>query len=216
MQQQETAHFNMLEQQVRPNEIDNSRVLDAIREIDRISFVDEELTGLAYADVGLAMGYGQTMLPPLLQAKFLQALDIQPNEDVLEIGTGTGYFTALLAQLAHHVFSVEIVPELSAQAKQNLSAFTNITLQVGDAAKSWQLDDRVDVIVATGAFADTPDELLNALKVGGRMLATIGEGPAMNVQLIHRVTEREWQSENVLETVIPYLINAEPKAEFEF
>ena len=216
MQQQEIAQFNMLEQQVRPNEVDNTRVLDAIREIDRASFVDEKLVGLAYADTALAMGYGQTMLPPLLQAKILQAVDIQPNEVVLEIGTGTGYLTVLIAQLAQQVISVEIVPELSAQAQQNLAAFNNISLQVGDASKGWQLDDRVDVIVATAAFVNTPDELLNLLKVGGRLLVAVGEAPAMNVQLIHRVTEREWQSKTVFETVMPHIINAEPKAKFEF
>lgn len=216
MQQQEIAQFNMLEQQVRPNEVDNTRVLDAIREIDRASFVDEKLVGLAYADTALAMGYGQTMLPPLLQAKILQAVDIQPNEVVLEIGTGTGYLTVLIAQLAQQVISVEIVPELSAQAQQNLAAFNNISLQVGDASKGWQLDDRVDVIVATAAFVNTPDELLNLLNVGGRMLVAVGEAPAMNVQLIYRVTEREWQSKTVFETVMPHIINAEPKAKFEF
>ena len=216
MQQQEIAQFNMLEQQVRPNEVDNPRVLDAIRGIDRASFVDEEVLGLAYADTALAVGYGQTMLPPLLQAKLLQALDIQENEAVLEIGTGTGYLTALLAQLAQQVISVEIVPELSAQAQQNLSEFTNISLHVGDASKTWKVDDRVDVIVATAAFVETPDELLNLLKVGGRMLVVVGEAPAMDVQLIHRVTEREWQSETVFETVMPHIINAEPKAKFEF
>jgi protein-L-isoaspartate(D-aspartate) O-methyltransferase len=216
MQQQEIAQFNMLEQQVRPNEVNNTRVLDAIREIDRASFVDEELVGLAYADTALSMGYGQTMLPPLLQAKILQAVDVQPNEVVLEIGTGTGYLTALIAQLAQQVISVEIVPELSAQAQQNLADFNNISLQVGDASKGWQVDDRVDVIVATAAFVNTPDELLNLLKVGGRMLVAVGEAPAMNLQLIHRVTEREWQSKTVLETVMPHIINAEPKAEFEF
>ena len=216
MQQQEIAQFNMLEQQVRPNEVNNTRVLDAIREIDRASFVDEELVGLAYADTALSMGYGQTMLPPLLQAKILQAVDVQPNEVVLEIGTGTGYLTALIAQLAQQVISVEIVPELSAQAQQNLADFNNISLQVGDASKGWQVDDRVDVIVATAAFVNPPDELLNLLKVGGRMLVAVGEAPAMNLQLIHRVTEREWQSKTVLETVMPHIINAEPKAEFEF
>ncbi len=108
---QNVAHFNMLEQQVRPNEISNARVLAALDNIDRAAFVDANLSGLAYADVALDIGFQQTMLPPLLQAKMLQALDIQADETVLEIGTGNGYFTALLAQLAQHVISVELIEE---------------------------------------------------------------------------------------------------------
>lgn len=212
------AHFNMLEQQVRPSDVLDPRVLTALKEVERRPFVDDDLSGLAYADTELPIGFGQMMLSPVIQGRLLQVLNVQPNENVLEIGTGTGYFTALLAQLANHVMSVEIVPELSALAQQNLAlaAIGNVELYVGDASHGWSLADRLDVIVATAAFASIPDGYLQKLHVGGRMLAVVGENQNMAVQLIRRRSEREWQTDTVFETVIPMMINAEAKPEFEF
>ena len=210
------AHFNMLEQQVRPSDVLDSRVLSALKKVVRAQFVDEELQGLAYADTDLPIGFGQMILSPVVLGRLLQALDVQADESVLEIGTGTGYFTALLAQLAMHVTSVEIVPKLSAIAADNLADIDNVTLQIGDASKGWALADRIKVIISTAAFVTVPDDYLQNLAIGGRMLAVVGEAKAMNVQIIHRVTEREWQTESVFETVIPAMINAEPNAQFEF
>lgn len=218
VQNQDTAHFNMLEQQVRPGDVLDQRVLAVLKQIKRADFVDESLSGIAYADTALPIGYGQMMLPPILQGRMLQALDIQDDELVLEIGTGTGYFTALLATLAQHVTTVDIVLELSAMAEQNMQhyGFDNVTYCVGDASQGWLLSDRVDVIVLTAAFVAVPEEYPQNLKVGGRLLAVVGQGQSMVVQLIRRVAEREWQTSTVLETVIPAVINAEPKPEFEF
>lgn len=218
VQNQDTAHFNMLEQQVRPSEVLDHKVLAVLKQVKRADFVDESLSGIAYADTELAMGYGQTMLSPILQGRMLQALDIQENERVLEVGTGSGYLTALLSVLAQHVTTVEIVPELSTLAEQNMQSygFDNITYCVGDASTGWALSDRVDVILLTAAFVTVPDAYLQMLAVGGRLLAVVGQGQNMSVQLTHRVAEREWQTETVLETVIPAVINAEPKPEFEF
>ncbi|RKZ87787.1 MAG: protein-L-isoaspartate O-methyltransferase [Gammaproteobacteria bacterium] len=208
----------MLEQQVRPSDVLDSRVLKALKDIARDQFVDEDLLGLAFADTELPIGYGQTMLSPVLQGRLLQAIDIQSDEEVLEIGTGNGYFTALLAQLAKHVTSVEIVSELSVLAQQNLTkvGIDNVMLSVGDASHAWELSDRIDVIIATAAFVAVPNAYLQSLAVGGRMLAVVGEGDVMAVQIIQRITEWEWQTEAVFETVIPAMINAEPKPEFEF
>jgi protein-L-isoaspartate(D-aspartate) O-methyltransferase len=215
---QDTAHFNMLEQQVRPTDISDNRVLAALRHVKRVDFIDAELAGLAYADTALPIGYGQTMLPPILQSKMLQALSVQADECVLEIGTGTGYFTALLAQLASQVETVEIVPELAAEAAKNLQTcgIHNVTCHTGDASTHWSYDDRVDVIVSTAAFVSIPDAFLQQLQVGGRMMAIVGEGMTMEVQLVERVAEREWQTKVVFETAAPAVINAEPKPEFEF
>jgi len=208
----------MLEQQIRPSDVLNPQVLKALKEVKRSQFVDESLSGLAYADTELPIGFGQVMLPPVLVGRLLQALDVQSNEDVLEIGTGSGYCTALLAKLAHHVFSVELIAELSEMAQQNLvdADINNITFYTGDASHGWPLSDRIDVIISSAAFVSVPDEFLQRLNIGGRMLAVVGKGTLMSVNIIRRVTEWEWQTESLFETVIPAMINAELKAEFEF
>ncbi|MBL1319529.1 MAG: protein-L-isoaspartate O-methyltransferase [Methylophaga sp.] len=206
----------MIEQQVRPSDVLEPRVLAALSVVMREQFVSEELVSLAYADTELPLGYGQTMLSPVLEGRLLQVLDIQSDENVLEIGTGSGYFTALLAQLAKQVTSVEIIVELSEQAQQNIGETENITLVVGDASQGWELPDRVDVIVATAAFVTVPERYKHALQIGGRMLAVVGVAPAMEVQIIERIAERQWQVKTVFETVMPAMINAEPKPEFEF
>jgi len=218
VQNLENAHFNMLQQQVRPSDVLDSRVLKALNDVARDQFIDQDLLGLAYADTELPIGYGQIMLSPVVQGRLLQAIDIQSDEEVLEIGTGSGYTTALLAQLAKHVTSVEIVPELSEMAQQHLmkAGIDNVTLCIGDASRAWLLPDRIDVIIATAAFVTVPDAYLQSLSVGGRMLAVVGEGNLMTVQIINRITEWEWQTDAVFETVIPAMINAEPKPEFEF
>jgi len=217
-QNQTTAHFNMLEQQVRPSDVLNTRVLNALENVERSQFVDESLSGLAYADTELPIGFGQVMLAPVVIGRLLQAIAVQENEHVLEIGTGTGYLTALLASLAAEVTTVEIISELSEQAQQNLNnvGISNVTCCVGDASCSWPLVDRIDVIISTAAFVTVPDDYLQSLKVGGRMLAVVGQGNMMTANVINRVSEWEWQTESLFETVIPAIINAEPKAEFEF
>ena len=218
VQNQNTAHFNMLEQQVRPGDVLDHKVLGVLKQIKRADFVDESLSGIAYADIALPIGHGQIMLPPILHGRMLQALDIHNGENVLEVGTGSGYFTALLSILAGHVTTIEIMKELSSTAKQNIKAygFDNITYCVGDASKTYPLSDRIDVIVLTAAFVVVPDDYLQNIKVGGRLLAIVGQEQNMEVQLIQRVAEREWQSETILETVVPAVINAEPKPEFKF
>ena len=212
------ALFNMLEQQLRPNEVLDETILVAMNSVLRADFCDATTAALAYADTFLPIGYDQYMLSPLLEGRMLQALAIRPQDTVLEIGTGSGYFTALLAQLAEHVVSVEIVPELSLRAAERLRQYqlTNVELQQGDAAQGWPLADRVDVIVLTGAVLAIADDYLQQLQVGGRLIAVTGREPAMTVQCITRVAEREWQTKPLFETVIPYLLNAAPAAEFEF
>lgn len=214
----EKAHFNMVEQQVRPGYVLDERVLSVLESLSRTQFIDEELHGLAYADVALPIGHGQTMLPPVLVGRLLQALQVQPTDTVLEIGTGTGYLTALLAALAAQVVSVEIYPDLSAEAATNLAQtdVENVVLQVGDASQGWPMQDRMDTIICTAAFVAVPDTYLQSLKIGGRMLAIVGEGEVMDVQLITRVSERNWQTKSVMETVVPPMVNAEPILKFDF
>ncbi len=214
-----TAHFNMIEQQIRPGYVLDERVLSVLESISRTQFIDEDMHGLAYADIALPIGHGQTMLPPILVGRLLQALQIKSTDTVLEIGTGTGYVTALLAALAAQVLSVEIYPDLSAEALDNLakSGIDNVVLQIGDAAQGWAVDSgRVDVIICTAAMVLVPDAFLQALAIEGRMVAIVGQGEVMDVQLITRISEREWQIESVMETVVPPMVNAEPTVEFKF
>jgi len=216
IESQKKAHFNMLEQQIRPSEVRNPRVLNALETLSRSDFVDESLAGLAYADTELPIGFGQYILSPVFVARMLQAIDVQADEKVLEIGTGTGYITALLAQLAEHVTTVEMVSELSEIAQKNMRNTENVTFSVGDAARGWQLADRIDVIVLTASFTVIPDDYLQSLKVGGRLIAVIGEQEPMSVTVIRRVSEREWQYDELFETVIPSVMNEEPQPQFEF
>lgn len=213
-----TAQANMVWQQVRPNEVSDPDVLNAIQQVERAKFVSAELSALAYADTQLPIGCGQHLLSPLQEGRILQALHLQKNETVLEIGTGSGYFTALLAMLTSKVWTVELFAELSAKAQQTHQqlGINNVSYAVGDASQGWPLDERVDAIVITAAFTILPDAFLNQLQVGGRMVAIVGTAPAMTVQLIQRVTERQWETHRLFETVVASMHNAEPKTEFIF
>jgi len=210
------SHYNMIEQQVRPSNVLDARVLEALSAIPRENYVQKDFSLLAYADAELPIGYNQTMLSPITEGRLLQALDVQADEQVLEIGTGTGYFTALLAHLAKHVISVELIPELADQAQKNLADSDNIELCVGDASQGWEIPKRVDVIIVTAAFTTIPEQYKHSLQIGGRLLAIEGTAPAMSVQLIERMSEREWSTNTIFETVVPPMINAEPEPEFEF
>lgn len=218
MTQLDTAHLNMVTQQVRPNAVMDEKILAAMSELPREVFIDPALRGLAYADMQLPIGYDQVLLSPMVEGRILQKLALKADETVLEIGTGSGCFTALLAKLATKVISVEYFPELSQLAQQRLAelAIENVEFHVGDAARGWPLPDRVDAMVITAAFVSLPEAFLHNLKIGGRLIAVVGKAPAMSVQLIKRTSEREWQTESLFETVIPAMIHAEPKAEFEF
>ncbi len=218
MTEPETARINMIKQQLLPSDVSDEKVLAVMSSVPREQFLEPALKGLAYAELHLPIGCGQTMLTPVLEGRMLQALDLQPDETVLEIGTGSGYFTALLAKLAAKVISVDYFELLSQQAQARLDelGLHNIDFQVGDAAKGWPLPDRIDAIVMTAAFETLPEDYLNQLKVGGRLLAVVGKAPAMSVQWIKRISEREWQTRSLFETVIAPMIHAEPKPEFEF
>jgi protein-L-isoaspartate(D-aspartate) O-methyltransferase len=208
----------MVIQQVRPSDVLNDTVLAVMTDIARADFVDEDLVSMAYADTMLAIAHGQTMLTPILEGRFLQALDLTPETNVLEIGTGSGYFTALLAKLSNHIISVEYHADLSELAAKRLAKadIRNVTLTVGDASQGWPLVERIDTIVITAACAQVPDDYLQSLKVGGKLLIVTGTAPAMSVQLITRVSETEWQPQFLFETVIPYMIHGEPTQQFEF
>lgn len=214
----ETARFNMIEQQIRTWEVLDPVVLALLDEVPREEFVAESQQGLAFADVELPIGHGQTMLSPKIEGRILQALSIKKTDKVLLIGTGSGYLTALIAKLAAYVHAVEIIPELSSLAstrlqKQNIH---NVTLHVGDAANGFAAEAPYDVIVFTGSLQLYPTTAEQMLNIGGRMFAVVGELPIMQATLTQRFSEGSCRKETLFETCLPPLVNAPQAAKFEF
>lgn len=202
------ARFNMVEQQIRPWDVLHQDILVLLEMLPRDEFVSENYKNLAYADMRIPLGNGQFMMEPKIEARILQALEVQTNEKVLEIGTGSGYLTALLATQAEHVTSIEIHPELQLQAKQRLAAhdIKNVTLETGDAASGW--DGQYDAIVITGSLPLMPEYYKQSLNVGGRLFVISGDAPAMEARLVTRLGQDEFADEALFETDLPALENA--------
>ena len=206
----EEARHNMIVQQIQPWNVRDDKVLDLIQRLPREDFVPAEYKEHAFTDVNIPLGNGQEMMSPKLEAYILQALQVQEQDKVLEVGTGTGYFTALLASQARHVVSVDIDADMLKRAEEKLSAhqITNVTYEMGDAASGWGAHKPYDVIAITGSLPILPETFQRNLNVGGRLIAIVGDAPAMEVILITRVKENEWSHQVLLETDIPALTNA--------
>lgn len=215
----EQARINMIKQQVQTWNVTDHEVLELLNKIPRDLFVPENYKTLAFADMEIPLGEGEIMLSPKLEAKLLQALHVQSHEVVLEVGTGSGYFTALLARRARHVYSVEIHAELNRQAKENLAKLhvRNISLEVGNAAIGWVNEEPAyDVIVLTGSVPVLPNQFKQQLRIGGRLLAIVGDRPVMEVQMIERLGENEWHTRSLFETVVPPLLCVTEPSRFVF
>jgi protein-L-isoaspartate(D-aspartate) O-methyltransferase len=208
------ARFFMVEQQIRPWDVLDPHVLDLLESLPRHTFVHPDQQNLAYSDIELPLGEGQHMLMPKIEAKIMQAIDVAESDDVLEIGTGSGYMTALLASLAKTVTSVDIHESLQNTAKTRLNAFSNINFHIGDASQTWHDLKDYDVIVLTGSCGTLPQSYKNKLKLGGRLFAIVGNSPAMEAKLITRLSEHEWLEESLFETDVTPLINAASKPVF--
>lgn len=218
MNKNETARFNMIEQQIRTWEVLDATVLDLLKQVPREAFVPQQYAGLAFADLEIPIGHGQTMLSPKMEGRILQALEIRKTDKVLEIGTGSGYLTALLAKLAQHVYSVELIQELSQQAQQRLQqqGLKNVTLEVGDAARGWPAHAPYDVIVYTGSLPVAPDGVKQSLAIGGRMFVVTGEAPVMQATMIRRISTDSFKQDVLFETCLPSLSNAPQPERFQF
>jgi len=214
----EQARFNMVEQQIRPWEVLDGRVLELLETIQREDFVPVRYRKLAFADIDIPLDCGQVMMRPKIEARVLQALDIQPDETVLEIGTGSGFLTACLAALAKHVVSVEIHEELHRDAASKLSdkGVANAELFVGDVMAGWQPEQAHDVVVVTGSVVDVPEQFLGWVNPGGRMFVVRGRSPAMEALLMTRLNVTEWTVESLFETDLPALEGAAPAQTFSF
>jgi len=214
----EQARYNMVEQQIRPWDVLDQDVLNLLFKVRREDFVPQAHQALAFVDMEIPLGHGQAMWTPKLEARVIQELAIRPTDRVLEIGTGSGYLTALLASQAAGVVSVDIFPEFTAAATQKLRAhgFDNVTLHTGDAARDWPDEAGFDVIVLTGSTPLLSDAFLHRLKVGGRLFAITDEAPVMHAQLITRTAPGATRSVTLFETCVASLVNAPQPAAFVF
>jgi len=214
----EQMRANMVEQQIRPWEVLDQDVLDLLYVVPREDFVPEKHRTLAFSDMEIPIGEGERMWQPKMEARVLQELNVRKTDRVLEVGTGSGYLTALLSHRAAQVVSVEINPALAAFGRGNLERHgaDNITLEIGDAARGWTAHAPYDVIVLTGSTPLLPASAIEQLAPGGRLFAVVGEAPAMSARLVVSSGPNAWHSSDLFETVIAPLVNAEHAPRFRF
>jgi len=212
------ARHNMVEQQVRTWEVLDARVLELIGTIQREDFVPVRYRKLAFADLSIPLDHGQFMMKPVVEGRMLQAIDLRPNETVLEIGTGSAFITACLARLASHVVSVDIFDSFIDEGRRRLAEheITNAELHCGDVMSGWQPEQAQDVVLVTGAVPEVPDAFKGWVNPGGRLFCITGQSPAMEALLFTRLNATEWRRESLFETDLPPLINSVKPAEFEF
>ncbi|MEL1262938.1 protein-L-isoaspartate O-methyltransferase [Pseudoxanthomonas putridarboris] len=211
------ARENMVEQQVRPWDVLDARVLETLATLPREAFVADAHRALAYADLEIPLGHGQAMMKPVVEGRALQALKPQADEEVLEIGTGSGYLAACLGSLARDVVSLEINPELAAAARARLDATglgNNVRIETADAL-AYDTDRRFDVVCVTGAVSAIPARFLQWLRPGGRLFVVRGESPVMEA-VLHVNDVNGARVESLFETDLPYLVGAAPAPQFVF
>jgi len=217
-----TFNFNaareaMVEQQIRPWDVLDLRVLDVLARLPREAFVDDAYKTLAYADLALPIGHGETMMKPVLEGRTLQALALEPTDEVLEIGTGSGFLSACMANLARSVLSLEQHADLAQSARARLTTQGHANVQVLHAdALTWDTAQRFDAICVTAAVDTIPERFLTWLRPGGRMFIVRGRAPAMEAVLASQYSKdvNAIQTQSLFETELPYLTGAAPSPEF--
>jgi protein-L-isoaspartate(D-aspartate) O-methyltransferase len=214
----ERARFNMVEQQVRPWEVIDPRILEQMEAIQREDFVPVRFRKLAFADLSIPLAHGEIMMPPKVEGRMLQALALDKDDTALEIGTGSGFVTACLAGLCKHVVSVEYYEDLHQDATGRLAdkEIGNVDLFQGDAMSGWQPEQAHDVVVVTGSVPEVPEAFKGWVNPGGRLFVITGDAPAMEARLLTRLGVSDWAEESLFETELPRLINSEPPPAFEF
>jgi protein-L-isoaspartate(D-aspartate) O-methyltransferase len=214
----EQARLNMVESQIRTWEVLDQTVLDLLLSVRREEFVPERYRSLAFADMQIPLGHGEVMLAPKMEARMLQELGVRRTDKILEVGTGSGYVTALLARLGGQVVTVERIMEFSQAATRKLAGhgLQNVKLHVGDGSEGWPAQAPFDVILLTGSVPVLSESFQQQLAVGGRLLAVIGDPPVMTANLITRASERAFNSVGLFETAIPPLRNVKQPERFVF
>ena len=214
----ERARFNMIEQQIRTWEVLDSWVLSTLQDFHREDFVPAGYADLAFADIQIPIGHGQTMMEPRLEARLLQTLALTGSESVLEIGTGTGCMTALLARCAKTVTSVDIHGDFLKGAAQRLrqTGINTVTLEQGDAADDWKPGSTWDAILLTGSVPEIPPAFERAVAKNGRLVAVVGQNPIMEAIIIFRDANGALSRRSLFDTHVAPLINTPSKRAFEF
>lgn len=212
------ARHNMVSQQIRTWNVLDHKILKLIAGSPREDYVPEAFKNCAYSDSAIPMGNGEYVLTPQMEGKMLQALGIQPTDTILEIGTGSGHLTSLLAQLGKQVYSVELDADMATAAQARLKAhdISNVTIEQGDGARGWDSHQPYDVIVLTGSLPVLPESFKETLTKGGRLFAVVGDAPVMEARLVTRIDDEHWGSRALFETSLPPLKNAIPARQFQF
>jgi protein-L-isoaspartate(D-aspartate) O-methyltransferase len=212
----ELARRNMVEQQVRPWDVLDSRVLEAITAIRREDFVPAACKNLAFADIELPLGLNERMMKPVVEGRVLQAVAPTKQESVLEIGTGSGFLSACLARLAREVVSVEQHAEFVDAARARLAGANvrNARVEAAEAVNEFKPDQAFDVMVVTGAVAALPPRWREWVKPGGRLFVIVGASPLQRALLHSRDRDGNWTEQSLFETDLPYLNHAAPTASF--
>jgi protein-L-isoaspartate(D-aspartate) O-methyltransferase len=212
------ARFNMIEQQIRTWEVLDQNVLDLLNEIHREEFIPEAYRNLALADTSIPIGHGQTTMAPKLEARILQSLGVSPSDSILEVGTGCGYFTALLGHSAKKIKSIDFFPDFINAANQKISKtkLTNVELEYCDAYSLLKKTERYDIVVFSASLPTMHENFLNLLNEDGRLFVVIGESPSMEARLYTKENKSSSSYESLFETDLLTLIGAKQKNEFEF
>jgi len=212
----EQARFNMVEQQIRTWEVLDQQVLDLMAQVPREDYVPAAYRNLAFADTCIPLDHGQTMMVPRVEARMLQALQVLSSDRILEIGTGSGFVTALLARLGGHVTSIEIHGSLCDGAREKLAAHAveNVDIHNADGSRGWERSAPYDVIAVTGSVPVAEESFQNNLAVGGRLFIIVGREPAMEALLITRSSDTQWSTDCLFETVLPPLTGVEEPERF--
>jgi protein-L-isoaspartate(D-aspartate) O-methyltransferase len=213
----EFARQQMIKQQVRAWDVLDTTVLDGLNEVPRERFVPESYAALAFADTEIPIGHGQLMMTPTVEGRVLQSLGLSGGENVLEIGTGSGFLTACLATLATHVTSIDIHGDFLESAEQSLQScdISNFELRKMDATQELP-DGTFDAIAVTGSIQALDTRLMDALSPGGRLFVVVGDAPAMCATRVLRIDENDWQSDSLFETKLMPLINGVLPPQFSF
>ncbi len=214
----EKARFNMVEQQVRPWDVLDSGVLDALREVPREDFVADAHRRLAFSDLRLPLGHGQVMMRPVEEGRMLQALEIEPGQRVLEIGTGSGFTSTCMAYLGARVLSVELFEDLAESAAERIerSGIDGVEVLRADALGEFSPSGQFDVVAVTASAAEVPERFLQWVRPGGRLFAVRGFSPVMEAVGMIRTEGGHWGVESLFDTDVPRLIGAEDQPRFEF